>query len=397
MNDLAPRAVVESDWTKMLRLDATNFGHVVHPSALATWRTIIPDDAALVVDDGPDVVAQSFFLDLQLTVPGGAVLPVGGISWVSVAPTHRRRGLLRSMLTELHQRIGARQYPLAALTASEGGIYGRFGYGPATVAQSWSVDRGRAEFRSDTPDPGGVRIVTPAAHLDDFAGIYDRWRRATPGGLVRPAALWADELADRADERGGGSELFAFLHRDGYVLYRAHGPGPRHIKVVELTAATADAHIALWRTLCGLDLMERVEISTHPGDPLPYLLTDARAVNTTAVADDLWLRLMDVPAALQARSYRRDLSVVLEVADPFGTAGGRFALDIRDGRAECRPTDAAADLECDLDVLGSLYLGGHRASLFAAANRLRGKDIDLIHALEAAFVSEVPAELGFPF
>ncbi|MGE2717091.1 enhanced intracellular survival protein Eis [Mycolicibacterium litorale] len=391
------RTATEDDWPLMRRLDATSFGHVVDPSALATWRTMIPGDAALVVADGPDVVAQALFLDFQLTVPGGAILPVAGISWVSVAPTHRRRGLLRSMFTELHDRIGAAGYPIAALTASEGGIYGRFGYGPATVAVEWSVDRRTVRFRADAPDPAGVRIVTPRDHVDELAAVYDRWRRDTPGGLVRPKALWDDLLADRDDDRAGGSPLFAFLHADGYVLYRTHGAGPRHVRVVELTAATRDAHVALWRALCGLDLMERIEIATHPADPLPYLLTDARQVRTTAAADDLWLRLMDIPAALQARTYGGDLSTVLEVDDAFRADGGRFALQIRDGRAVCTPTDAAPEVFLDLDVLGALYLGGHRATAFAAANRLRGNDFELIHRIDRAFAADVPAELGFPF
>jgi predicted acetyltransferase len=391
------RPVNDDDWPLMVRLDATNFGHVVGESALAAWRSLIPDRAALVVADGPDVVGQAFYLDLQLTVPGGAVLPVAGITWVSVAPTHRRRGVLRSMFIELHDRIAAAGHPIAGLTASEGGIYGRFGYGTATTVHQWSVERRTARFRSDAPDPGGVRIVTPGAHRDDFAAVYERWRTATPGGLVRPRALWDDLLADRDEDRGGGSALFAFLHADGYVLYRVHGSGPRHVRVVELTAATADAHIALWRALCGLDLMERIEIDTHPADPLPYLLTDHRQVRTTGVADDLWLRLMDIPAALQARTYDRDLSVVLEVTDGFRCDGGRFALDIRDGRAVCTATDAAPDATVDLDVLGALYLGSHRATAFAAANRLRCNDAEIVTAVDRAFTTDVPAQLGFPF
>lgn len=381
----------------MLRLDATNFGHVVPESAITTWRSLIADGAALVVADGAHVVGQALYVDLQLTVPGGAVLPVAGITWVSVAPTHRRRGVLRWMFTELHDRIATARHPIAALTASEGGIYGRFGYGPATTVHEWSVDRRTVQFVTTAPDPGGVRIVTPGDHVDDFAAVYDHWRVQTPGGLVRPRALWDELLADRDEDRAGGSALFAFLHTDGYVLYRVHGSGPRHVRVVELTAATAEAHIALWRTLCGLDLMERIEIATHPADPLPYFLADARQVRTTAVADDLWLRLMDISAALQARTYDRDLSVVIEVEDGFRRDGGRFALDIRDGRAVCAPTDAAPDVTLDIDVLGALYLGGHPATAFTAANRLRGDNPELITRIDRAFATDVPAALGFAF
>lgn len=394
---LEPRTVTESDWPLMGRLDATNFGHPVDPAALARWRSVIAEDGALVVADGPDVVAQALYADLQLTVPGGATLPVAGITWVSVAPTHRRRGLLRSMFTELHHRIAASGRPIAALTASEGGIYGRFGYGPATVRHDWSVARRTAGFRTDTPDPGGVRIVAPDEHRDAFAAVYDRWRLITPGGLARPAALWDDLLTDQPQDRTEGTPLFAFLHADGYVLYRYQGSGPMQVQVVEFRAVTAEAHIALWRALCGLDLMERIETRTHPADPLPYLFTDPRAVRTTGVADDLWLRLMDIPAALQARTYTGDLAVVLEVGDGFRDDGGRFAVRIRDGRAVCTPTDAPADAALDLDVLGALYLGGHRATAFAAANRLRADDSEVVRRIDRAFAGDVPAELGFQF
>lgn len=168
-------------------------------------------------------------------------------------------------------------------------------------------------------------------------------------------------------------------------------------RVAELRAATNDAHAALWRALLGLDLMKSVATATHPADPLPYLLTDTRLARTTGRQDDLWLRLMDIPTALEARSYQAELSAVVKIADGFRCDGGRFALDIRDGRARCTASDAPADIEMDLDVLGSLYLGVHRAPALAAANRLRTKDSELIGRLDAAFVSDVPAELGFGF
>jgi predicted acetyltransferase len=141
-----------------------------------------------------------------------------------------------------------------------------------------------------------------------------------------------------------------------------------------------------------MDLMEKVNIWTHPDDVLPQLLTNPRLVRVTNSTDDLWLRIMDIPAALEARGYQEDLDVVLQVAD-----GGRFALQIRDGRARCTPTDAPADVALDLDVLGSLYLGGYRAEGFATANRLRSNDSALIRRLSGAFAGEVPAVLGYGF
>ncbi|WP_237569829.1 enhanced intracellular survival protein Eis [Mycolicibacterium lacusdiani] len=397
MTTLAPRDITEAQWRDVPLLTATSFGSTWHPETFTAWRTAMPPRSSVVVADGDDLVGQAHYLDFELTVPGGAVLPTAGITWVGVAPTHRRRGLLRAMYTELHDRFAENGYPLAALTATEGGIYGRFGYGPATVDTEFSLDRRFARFHHDAPDPGGVRIVRPVEHRDDLAAIYDRYRRITPGGLARPTPLWDDLLADWEDSRGGGTAWFCLLHDDGYLLYRMFRGSARTVRVEEFTAVTPEAHVALWRALIGLDLVETITVVSHPGDPLPYLLDDPRLVRTTGSEDGLWLRLMDVPTALAARTYAADLDTVLDVGDGFRSDGGRFTLSIRDGRAECAPTDAPAEFTLDLDVLGSLYLGGHSAALLAAANRIRCSDRAQLARLDAAFRSDVPARLGFHF
>ncbi|WP_267884194.1 enhanced intracellular survival protein Eis [Mycolicibacterium setense] len=401
---LTLHSVTDADWAGMALLGNTAFGEVGHPDSQAAWQQMVPAGGGVVARDGglagaaaADIVGQSIFLDLSLTVPGGAVLPAAGLSYVAVAPTHRRRGILRSMYTELHERIAEAGYPIAALTASEGGIYGRFGYGPATTVHLMTIDRRFAEFHARVPDPGGVRLVKPADHRDTFAEIYDRWRQRTPGGLVCPTALWDDVLADRENTRDGGTELFAFLHPDGYALYRVHGEESRTLRVREVTAVTTDAHIALWRALLGMDLMEKVSVWTHPGDIVPYLLTNSRLARVTSSSDDLWIRIMNIPVALEGRRYQADLDTVLDVTDGFRGDGGRFVLQIRGGQARCESTDAPADIELDLDVLGSLYLGTHRPESFVAANRLRAKDPEAVQRLGAAFASDVPAELGYSF
>lgn len=391
------RTATDADWQAMSLLGATSFGGFVHPDSMTAWRSAMPADSTLVACDGRDIVGMAHYLDLQLTVPGGAVLPAAGVTWVAVSPTHRRRGVLRAMYTELHERIADKRYPIAALTASEGGIYSRFGYGPATIERELTIDRRVAEFHADVPDPGGVRSVRPAEERDEICMLYDRWRRETPGGLFRSQTLWDDVFADHEKNRSGGSEWFAFLHPDGYALYRTHGDGQSVARVDDVTAGTPEAHVALWRALLGLDLREKVIYKTYPDDPLPYLLTDARAAATSAVEDDLWLRIMDIPAALEARRYQGELSAVLEVVDGFRSDGGRFALQIRDGQAQCTPTDAPADIRMNLDVLGSLYLGAHHPSVFVNSHRLHSNKTGLIQRLGAAFASDVPAELGYRF
>ncbi|BBY27159.1 enhanced intracellular survival protein Eis [Mycolicibacterium sediminis] len=388
---LAIRSAEDGDWTAMSLLAATCFGSFRPTEANDMWRTLIPADGAVVACDGGDVVGMAFYLDLRLTVPGGAVLPMAGVSWVCVSPTHRRRGVLRTLLAELHERMGS--YPIAGLQASEAGIYDRFGYGSATIDESLSVDSRSADFRANAVDPGGVRIVRPLDERARLEEIYERWRLRTPGGLSTPPQLWDEVFSDREVSRHGGSSFFVLLHDDGFVFYRVHGEGERKsLGVTKFAAVTVDARVALWRTLLGMDLFDEVTVTAPPGELLPYLLTDPRLVRITGREDGLWLRIVDVPTVLEARTYLADVSMVLDVS-----GGGRFALDVRDGRARCAVTDAEPDVSMDLAVLGSLYLGAHRASTFAAANRLRCDDPAVVARLDAAFACEVPAQLGFGF
>ncbi|MBX7448976.1 enhanced intracellular survival protein Eis [Mycolicibacterium sp. 3033] len=396
MSAITVRTAVEADWPAMGLITAAAFGSQQPEETAQAWRSLIASDGAVVACDGDDVVGTALFLDLELTVPGGAVLPMAGVSMVAVAPTHRRRGALSGMLGELHRRMDA--YPIAGLEASEAEIYGRFGYGPATIWERLEVQRRGARVHPGVPDPGGVRMVRPTEHRGQLEEIDERWRRQTPGGLQTPARLWDEVLADREESRSGGSQRYCLLHPDGYAFYRLLGSDEKSTaEVTKFAAVTAEAEIALWRVLLGLDLREVIGIHTHPDVLLRYLLTDPRLARTKDVFDGLWLRMLDIPAVLEARTYRADLAVVLDVPDEFLSRGGRYALTVRDGRARCERTDAAADVHLDVSVLGSLYLGAHRASSFAAAQRLRCNDSRSVDALDKAFASDVPAELGFGF
>ncbi len=392
------RTATDSDWPAIELLDSVAFGYHPADDDRALGRALMrPEDVVLASEDGVPIGVAAH-LPLDITVPGGRQLPTRGVTWVSVAPTHRRRGVLRAMFARLHREIAATGVPLAALTASEAGIYGRFGYGAATVASDVTFDRRFARFRHDAPDPGGVRVVDAESAARDLPAIYDRWRRITPGAQARPKAHWDFTFADPEANRDGGSALFFLLHADGYAMFRRRGEDDTRTAVVEeLVAVTDGAHAALWRALCGLDLMTHVEASVHADDPLRLMLTDSRLVRTTRVADDLWLRIMDVPAALEARTYAVDLDTVVEVHDPYLDAGGTFALTVRDGRAQCRRTDASPRVALDLDVLSGLYLGTHRVRPFAAAGRAQAKSDGDLALLDAAFASDRPAVLGWGF
>ncbi|SUA41654.1 Enhanced intracellular survival protein [Nocardia africana] len=324
------------------------------PVVSAQRLKLFPIERALVAVAGGRVVGHTRDTTMTLTVPGPHPVEVCGVAGVAVAPTHRRRGILRAMYTELHERTEAAGLPLTIFTASSATIYGRFGYGPCVVENRVTIDRRFAEFRPTAPDPGGVTLSSLDDAITVAPDIYDRWRRLVPGAQARPHSAWLIQLVGS----GGQAALFALTHPDGYALYRYDTSAPRTLtaEVVELRAVTAEAHAALWRALLGLDLVDTVTATIGDDDPLPHLLTDSRLVRTVSRHDGLWARPMDVPAALSARDYETDLDVVVAVDDPFRHAGGTFALRVRDGRAECEPTTRAPDLELGIDVLGSLYL-----------------------------------------
>ncbi|WP_327112301.1 GNAT family N-acetyltransferase [Nocardia sp. NBC_01730] len=396
--EITIRSATEDDAPAIRTLVETSFGTRYDPAELERVPRLFPQEQAIVAVERGRLVGHVQSTTMTVTVPGERTVEVCGIAGVGVAPTHRRRGILRAMYTEQHRRIEAAGLPLTMFTASEGGIYGRFGYGPATRENAVGIDRRFAEFLPCAPNPGGVTLHEPSEARTAAEAIYDRWRRLVPGAQVRPTASWDILFDDPQRFRNGGSDLFALLHADGYALYRFY----RHdrettAEVVEMRTVTGEAHAALWRTLLGLDLVQRVEAVLTDHDPLPYLLTDPRLVRTTARYDGLWLRLMDLPVALSARSYAGDLDVVLAVTDPFRDAGGTFALRVRDGQARCEPTTRAADIELGIDVLGSMYLGAVPARVFAAANRLRVKDPARLHAIDDAFRAERDAVLGWFF
>ncbi|KJF24064.1 MULTISPECIES: enhanced intracellular survival protein Eis [unclassified Rhodococcus (in: high G+C Gram-positive bacteria)] len=397
-NQITIRTATEADWPAIQLLDSTGFGF--HPSSAdkTLTRTLYRPEDIVVATEGDQVVGLAIEFDMEITVPGGNQLPTRGITWVSVAPTHRRRGILRSMFVRLHHHIASTGAPLVALTASDARIYNRFGYGPATVSESITIDRRFADFRPQAPTGSGVRITDAQTAATLLPAIYDRWRLVTPGAQRRPQAHWDFTFADPSDHRAGASGLFFLTHPDGYVSYRHRSDGSDSVvDIAEFVAINDDAYAALWRTMCGLDLVTRIEAEQHPEDPLRLMLTDYRSVRTTRRSDRLWLRIMNVPAALEAREYAADLDTVIKIEDPFLDSGGTFALSIRGGKATCRPTDADAQITMPSDILSSIYLGSHQARIFAAAGRVQASTPQEIRDFDFAFGTTRPAVMGYGF
>ncbi len=314
------------------------------------------------------MVGTSIVWPQTLSVPGGQ-LPCGGVSWVSVAPTHRRRGLLRGMMQTQLDRLIQAGTPLAALWASEATIYGRFGFAVATRAHSYDISvRDRDSGISAAEDGLPVALIDPAAAREVLTDVYDRAARQRAGVLGRDADWWTDGvLADPEDDRQGNRlrVVIAGEPADGYALYRVSTDdtvtrGPRDvIKVEELVATSREATHALWDYLLSIDLVGRVMARLRPtDDPLGLMLRNPRTAQRTET-DALWLRLLDLPRALESRQWSAPFELVLQVADDLVAANaGRWRLSSSGDEARCVPSDNPADIAMTVAQLGAIYLGG---------------------------------------
>ncbi len=333
----------------------------------------------LVAVDGDEVVGTCALLSLEMTVPGG-FLPVAGVSGVGVLPSHRRRGTLTHLIQRQLQDLHAGGEAVAALFASQAGIYGRFGFGMAGDDCAVRIATRDAELRALPAAPGRMRIVhDPAASLAQLGGTYDRCRTGRPGMIRREErqwrSWWAELVAD--DPR---PVLLAVHERegvvDGYVLYRvelrwAQGQPSGLLQVQELIGDAPAVEAALWQYLLGIDLVSEVETwHRPPDDVLRWCLADLRSLNLT-LRDGLWVRLVDGARALEGRGYGAEGELVFDLDDsgcPWNR--GRYHLEVGPGGARCRRTRRSAQLHLDVAALGSAYLGAARLVQQARAGRV---------------------------
>jgi predicted acetyltransferase len=392
------RRATAADLPAIAVADGRSFGEHYTDEQLEDIRALFDPDRHLLAEDGGEIVGITGSYPFDVTLPGGAALPAAGVSWVSVAVTHRRRGILRALLAEQHRGFVGDGLAVSLLTASEGGIYGRFGYGIATEHRAVEITRRRAAFRSDVPDPSGVRQVETAELRRIAPEIHRRWAAQTPGALSRSDRWWDVHLADREWHRGGATALFHLIHPDGYVSYRIDR-ATQTCRISDMATATDEAYIALWRTLLALDLVETVAArSLAAAEPLQFLLADPREVRTISQYDGMWARVLDVPAALSARRYGTEIDVVLDVREPFLDRGGRFRLRGGPDGAECVAADGGAPVVgIEMAALGSLLLGGAHAGSLARAGLLQVDDPALLPRLTSAFRGERTPQHGTEF
>ncbi len=392
-SEIRPIAQEEAD--AFLRADSRAFGHHASAEAIQRERSVLEVERTLAAFDGSQIVGGAAALSFEMSVPGGR-LRTGGVGWVTAQPTHRRRGFMTQLIKQLLEDIHARDEPLAALWASESIIYSRFGYGIATVRERWSIQRQHTAFAHGPKPSGQVALLEPGEAQREFPEVYARALAQRPGSIPRGDAWWRYRLWDLEESRRGATALFHAGYRrdgrlDGYLLYRIDH-ARQTLRVVELVADSDEAHAALWSFCFGVDLISRTEaFNRPPDDPLCWMLADPRRLERS-LSDGLWLRLVDVGAALAGRLYAREGRIVFDVIDslcPWNQS--RLQLEGGPDGAECVPTKAEPDLSLAAADLAAAYLGAVRFSTLSRAGRVRARTPDALRRADAMFATSPQA------
>ncbi|MFI8517039.1 GNAT family N-acetyltransferase [Streptomyces sp. NPDC085481] len=404
------RVLDPAEWDDWFRVLELAFGGVPELEDERTlWKDLTEHERFIGAWDGDRCVGTAGAFTFRLSVPGGALVPAAGVTMVSVAGTHRRRGILTSMMRRQLEDVRSWGEPLAVLTASEPAIYGRFGYAVSTFTARATIDTTRVGLRVPAgTDEVALRLSTPSEALDACEAVYAKLVPARPGMLQRRPGWERLGLLDPAEHRDGASpRLCVLAQRGGEVVGYAHyAIKPQweftgangSVAVHQLAGLDPAAEAALWRFLCSVDLTSRVEIHSRPvDDAWQHLVTDVRRC-APSLRDSLHLRVVEVGAALEARTYQAPVDVVFEVEDAFCPWNeGRWRLTGDTKGAVCVRTEDAPDLALSVRELGAAYLGGVSLVSLAAAGRVREVREGALVEASVAFGSPVAPWLPHGF
>jgi len=376
------------------------FQEAPRPELLELDRQVFQNERMFGFKVGRRWVSTCGDFERRLTVPGGAAVPTAAVTVVTVHAPYRRRGLLTAMMKHQLEQVAKRGEPLAALWASESLIYGRYGYGPASTRAVLKGTNRRLSFLPGVKTTGSVDEVTREEFQRVAPGLHNAMRPDRPGTMVRDKDVWEFAIFDMEFARRGASEIRYVLHydeagdADGFATYRFKENFDEEpegdVRIKEVWAEDPTAYASLWRYLLDLDLARTFHWWSAPVDePLRHLVTDARAVGTS-LTDNLYVRIVDVQAALEARKYAAGVDLVIEVDDPILPENtGRYRI-ITDGNpegssAQVTRATSAPDISMGVLELGSIYLGGLHLKDLYRVSRVAEHSTGAIAAASTAF------------
>jgi predicted acetyltransferase len=379
----AVRPITPEEFPSWEELLGATFGFDSRPDEQEVWRKRAEFDRYFGAFEGPQLVGTGGALTFSMAVPGGALLPLGGVTAVGTRPTHRRRGVFTSIMRRLHDQAGERGEVISVLWAAESRIYRRFGYGVAIEGCDLKIERGHARMLDESPPAGRLRQVGVDEARAVFPGVYARATAGIPGTMPRGDLDWELYFYDPEHWRNGATAFRYVIYENdrgpaGYVLYRQKEDwdlnlARSEVRIGDLQAVDGEAYRALWRYCFGMDLVQVIRARTRRlREPLSLLLEDPRRLQEVR-SDRIWLRLLDVAGALAARRYVVAGEVVLEVVDDFTpSVGGRFVLRGGPEGAECARTDRPAEVTIAAPDLAAAYLGDARLEDLAWLGRVQG-------------------------
>jgi predicted acetyltransferase len=393
--DIEIRTIGDGEREEWVRAGDASFSEILKEDEVAALLPTLETDRSFAALDGDRIVGTAATITSRMVVPGGARIPTAAVTMVGVSPTHRRRGINTSMMSAILEQAAERAEPIAALFASEGAIYGRFGYGLSAYLGEFQAESARMQYVRGYQPQGRTELVSREEAMPLIGRIYDAALR--PGGVERSAILRDHRFAPVGEDKD--KSWFYAVHRaedgepDAYAVYSMKHEWPRSvpsgtIEVRESMASTPSGYAAIWRFVFDIDLAATVEAWGRPADePLFQLLREPRRLRF-GLLDGLWVRLVDIPAALEARSYARDGRMVFEVADPFRPVNdGTYELVVEGGLGRCERTDDEPELVGSVNVLGAAFLGGVSFEQLALASQVDERRDGAVRTADAVFAS----------
>ncbi|MDQ3957981.1 MAG: GNAT family N-acetyltransferase [Actinomycetota bacterium] len=390
--DIALRTMAPDELRRFLEVTEASFGESLPDEVFEDLKHVIDPARSVGAFDGDKMVGTASAYSLRFTVPGGEV-PGAGVSMVGVLPTHRRRGVMTKMMTAQLAEIRERGEPIATLWASEDTIYGRFGYGTATVQALIDIPRHRTQFVDGSPISGNFRLVDVEEAAKTFPAVYDTVRGRIPGMFGRSEAWWRHRNL-RQPAKDEGPIFRVLLEHDGepagYAVYHVNpkwekGFSGATVDVREAMAVSTRAQLDVWKFVFGIDLVESIRTTSFflPVDhPLQLMLAQPRHLKFM-LSNGLWVRILDVAAALEARTYSADGLLTIGIRDPiFDDVTGAWQMEVSGGRARVEKTAGDPDLSLGIAELGCVYLGQFTFARLAAAGRIEGAAGDVARADE---------------
>jgi predicted acetyltransferase len=406
MGDITIRSISSEELPAFMHALDLAFHGDGNEDELRQESLIAEPDRYFVALDGERFVGTAGACTTRFSVPGGSVT-APGVTAVGVLASHRRRGINTRLMSSLLDQAAERGEPLAYLWASESPIYGRFGYGMASLCAELEMPTDRAAFVPGVELPGQVLLLPRDEALGMMRQAYDAAVTTRPG-MIEVDDRWWEWLFHKQKKDEDEPPFFA-VHMDdagvpdGYAVYKvkhdwSHGVPASELKVENMVCASAGAEASLWRYLFDVDLVAVVKAWDRPPDEsLLWLVQEPRRLRFS-LSDGLWVRIVDIPAALGARRYAADGRLVLDVEDHFRPeTSGRYELIVEGGDPMCRPTDADAEIVCTVGALGAAYLGGSSFRQLARAQQVRELGSGALERADAMFAWDPAPWFGFIF